>query len=265
MVTGVTIVNCPARSGVRWASAVLAAGLLAAGCATEPDVTTDPPPVTTTSPVTQPTTVPDVGDTGTESPTTSTAGDTGTESATSTDTGSTTTSTAASSDRLLVQDGLGDVPFGMVEGEALPRVVQVLGRQPDDEMTITGEPGEMPGGFGGTTVRFVDFGPLTVIFNDSDYGFRDDGQMHFAGWTLAAAGPSGWVTPEGITVGSSVDELRAAFGDRLRLPRDRDECSGEWTFSVGPTDIGFEGVLSGPPNDATSRVTTLASGAQSSC
>ena len=177
-------------------------------------------------------------------------------------TGSTATPTSAAPDHLLVSGGLGDVPFGAVEEEALTRLIGVLGRQPDDEMTITGV---MPGGFGGTTVRFVDFGPLIAIFSDSQYGFRDDGAMHFAGWTLTAPGPAGWVTPQGITVGASVDELRAAFGDQLLLPPALDECSGMWTFGVGPGDVGFEGKLSGPPSEAGTRVTKLASGAQSSC
>ncbi len=249
-ITGVVIVNGTPKSAGGWVSAVLALGLFAAGCATEPDVTTGPEPVTVTSPDRQPTTALNSGDTGTESTTLIP------------DTDSTTTSTAATGSRLLVHDGLGDVPFGVVEAEALPRLIGVLGQQPDDEMTITGE---MPGGFGGTAVRFVDFGPLTVIFNDSQYAFRDDGEMHFAGWVLGAPGPPGWVTPQGITVGSSVDELRAAFGDQLSLPSAPAECTGTWIFGVGPGYVGFEGELSGPPGDAGSRVTSLAAGAQASC
>lgn len=172
-----------------------------------------------------------------------------------------TESPAPASDQLLVSDGLGDVRFGLLAEEALPPLIGVLGRQPDDESTITGV---MPGGFGGTTARFVEFGPLTVIFNDGQY-FRDDGEMHFVGWMLMGTGPPGWVTPQGITVGSTVDDLRAAFGDELRLSPAPSECTGTHVFEVGPTELGYEGELDGPPTDGASSVTRLAAGAQSTC
>ena len=153
------------------------------------------------------------------------------------------------------------VAFGEPLETALPALTNAVGIQPTADSTSTGV---MPQGFGGTTVRFVSFGQLTVIFSDGGY-YRDDGVMYVAGWSLGGPGQANWATPQGITIGSTVDDLRTAFGDQLRLPPDPDECVGAWTFSVGPTDLGFEGQLSGPPTDPPSSVTRLAAGAQSSC
>ncbi|MGB5756434.1 MAG: hypothetical protein WBM50_05925 [Acidimicrobiales bacterium] len=113
----------------------------------------------------------------------------------------------------------------------------------------------------------MSFGQLTVIISDGAY-YRDDGVMYFAGWSLDGTGPSELATPQGITLGSTIDELRTAFGDQLRLPSgpaDADACGGAWSFGVGPSDLGFEGELSGPPTDGSSSVTRLAAGAQASC
>jgi hypothetical protein len=162
---------------------------------------------------------------------------------------------------VLRSDGLGVAGFGEPVDTALPELTSAVGSPPTGDSTTTGE---MPQGFGGTAVRFVVFGRLTVIFSDGDY-YRDDGVMHFAGWTLAGTDPSELATPEGITLGSTVDDLRTAFGDQLRLPPTPDECSGDWLFGVGPSELGFEGALSGPPTDGSSSVTRLSAGAQSSC
>ena len=166
--------------------------------------------------------------------------------------------------QLLLSDGLGAVRFGTPSDDALPQLIELVGSEPTDDSTTTGE---MPQGFGGrtiSTVRFVSFGPLTAIFSDADY-YRDDGAMHFAGWILSGPGPANWATPQGITIGSTVDELQTAFGDQLRLPSTLEECTGTWMFGVGPTELGFEGEISGPPTDGSSSVTRLAAGAQSSC
>ncbi|MDH3296568.1 MAG: hypothetical protein OER95_19780 [Acidimicrobiia bacterium] len=166
-------------------------------------------------------------------------------------------------DLVLRSDGLGVVAFGEPLETALPALTNAVGIQPTADSTSTGV---MPQGFGGTTVRFVSFGQLTVIFSDGGY-YRDDGVMYFAGWSLGGPGQANWATPQGITIGSTVDDLRTAFGDQLRLfPASEDGCGViRDGFSVGPTDLGFEGQLNGPPTDTQSSVTRLAAGAQSSC
>ncbi len=197
-----------------------------------------------------------------DSDTTESEGPTAT-TATATSTPASTERPSPASDQLLLSDGLGVVRFGEPADTALPLLIDVLGRQPTDDSTTTGD---MPQGFGGTAVRFVSFGQLTVIISDGAY-YRDDGVMNFAGWSLDGTGPSELATPQGITLGSTIDELQTAFGDQLRLPSGPAEevCGGAWSFGVGPSDLGFEGELSGPPTDGSSSVTRLAAGAQSSC
>lgn len=172
------------------------------------------------------------------------------------------TGTPPSSGALVLRsDGLGVVAFGEPVDSAIPLLTGAAGGQPTGDSTVTGS---MPQGFGGTAVRFVEFGRLTAIFSDGAY-FRDDGVMHFAGWSLSGADSSALTTPEGITLGSTVDQLRAGFGDQLQPDSEPSECDGRWHFSVGPSALGIEGVLSGPPTDGSSSVTALSAGAQSEC
>jgi hypothetical protein len=162
---------------------------------------------------------------------------------------------------VLRADGLGVLAFGEPVDAALPVLTDAVGYQPTGDSTATGE---MPQGFGGTAVRFVEFGQLTVTFSDGAY-YRDDGVMHFAGWGLSGSDPGGLATPEGITLGSTVDQLRTAFGDQLHLDSEPSECDGRWHFSVGASVLGLQGVLSGPSTDGSSSVTSLSAGAQSEC
>ena len=167
----------------------------------------------------------------------------------------------------LLDNGLGVVSFGEPADSAVSLLIEAVGSQPTGESTITGV---MPGGYGGTTARFVEFGQLSVILSDGQY-YRDDGVMHFAGWTLSGTGSSELATPEGITLGSTADDLRAAFGERAHLPEQLDECTGAWVFTVGEVvpatserQVELWGVLDGPPTGSAS-VTLLSAGAQSTC
>ena len=93
--------------------------------------------------------------------------------------------------------------------------------------------------------------------------------MHFAGWIVGRpaeplARSSLLATPEGIRLGSTVDELRNAFGERLVLPDEPDHCTDLWHMYIGGSDDpGLRGVLDGPPSGSASS-TLLAAGAQSS-
>lgn len=201
-------------------------------------------------------------DPGTEQPTAPTTVVSTTTSAATTSTSMSSTETPVSPQALrLLVDGLGVLPFGEPADSAITMLVEAVGGQPTGDSTIEGV---MPSGFGGTTVRFVEFGQLSVIMSDGAY-YRDDGVIHFAGWSLAGTGPNELTTPEGITLGSTVEELRTAFGDQLHVPSTPEECSGAWFFWVGSSALGFEGDLSDPPTDESSSVIRLAAGAQSEC
>ena len=163
----------------------------------------------------------------------------------------------------LREDGLGLIAFGEPDWSAMERLIEAMG-QPRGDTTWTGD---MPDGIGGrdTTVRLVEFDPLIVTFTDWPI-FRDDGVMHFVRWTLLeGSGSSRLATLEAISVGSTVDQLRSAYGDRLVLSEGPDECSGSWLFSVGGSALGLQGTLAGPPTDGSSIVVALTAGAQSSC
>lgn len=144
--------------------------------------------------------------------------------------------------QLLHSEGLGAVRFGEPADTALPLLFDTVGRQATNDSANLDAASQ---GFGGTTVRFVHFGPLTVVFSDGTY-HRDDGLSHFAGWALSKDS-AGFATRQGITVGSTVDDLRSAYGDQLELSTDPSECTGTWVFRVGPTELGLEGELSAHP------------------
>lgn len=183
---------------------------------------------------------------------------------------SSTETAAPAGDVVLLSDGLGIVSFGERADVAVSRVIDALGRQPTGDFTASGD---MPYGFGGpdATVRFVDFGGLSLTFTDWGY-YRDDREMHFAGWgfrSLEGTGLTTLTTPEGITVGSTVEGLQNAFGGRVHLEQPN-ECSEHWHFIVSDTYPPINapelwGALSGPPTDRSTSVTWLSAGAQSSC
>ncbi len=192
-------------------------------------------------------------------PTTSTA-------ATSPATTSTTTSTAASppvGELVLLSDGLGVVSFGDPIDTVLPVLEQALGRSPTGDTTDTGD---LPFGYGGrnTTVRVVRFDGLGLVFTDWPY-FRDDGVVHLVAWGVGSTGAVDLATPEGIKPGSTVEDLRAAYGDRLLIPPERDECTGSWHFFVDTSAFGLMGTLDGPPSDPQSSAIGISAGAPSTC
>ena len=163
----------------------------------------------------------------------------------------------------LLPTGLGVTSFGEPVDTALPLLEEALGRQPTSDRTETGD---LPGGYGGrnTTVRFIDFNGLSLVFTSWPY-YRDDGVVHLIAWGASGTGAGELSAPEGIRPGSTVDDLRAAYGDELSLPDEPDECTGLWHFVVGPTINGLHGTLDGPPSDPATSVTAIGAGAQSTC
>jgi hypothetical protein len=79
--------------------------------------------------------------------------------------------------------------------------------------------------------------------------------MHLVGWD--AWGPrttNGTVlaTAEGIRVGSSVEDLDAAYGSALHLPEPKPwGCVGpSWYFGIDPDPLASLGSLTAAPSDA---------------
>jgi hypothetical protein len=210
------------------------------------------------------TATPTVATTGkSERPAAPTTSITATSSTTTTTSTTTTAAPPPVGELVLRSDGLGVVSFGDPVDTVLPLLEQALGRRPTSDITETGD---LPFGYGGrgTTVRIVGFDGLGLVFTAWPY-FRDDGVVHVVSWGVGVGGTIDLATPEGIRPGSTVDELRAAYGDRLRLPPEPDECTGSWHFFVGTSPTGLMGTLDGPPSDPQSSAIGIGAGFPATC
>lgn len=146
-------------------------------------------------------------------------------------------------------EGIGAVRFGDRAEDVIAALDAAYG-PPDhdtDWMTAGQQPG--PGGCPGTRLRIVRYGQLQVLMSDGPTNYGAAGQPHLFGYTVFAvdtdrAAPQ---TAEGIRVGSTVADLRAAFGDSL-VVRDDDPTL---TFSFSVTRTGGTDPLFGYLTDAT--------------
>jgi hypothetical protein len=144
---------------------------------------------------------------------------------------------------VLAPDGLGLVAFGEDADAALARLAGVLGPPADDRPL-----GRCPSG---EADRLVQFAELGVLF----------GGGRFVAWDVGP--PAGALPPlataEGIGAGSSLAELRRAYGDRLRI--DPDDPFGPVFEVATPPPGRLAGTLTG--TGATDTVATLSGGAAS--
>lgn len=127
---------------------------------------------------------------------------------------STSSTVPSGSGVVLEADGLAVVAFGDDAMVVTAELSSRLGPPTDDAPLPSCPSGEID--------RLVDFGGLSVLFAATG------GVERFVAWDL---GPSSGLQPrlattEGISVGSSLDQLRSAYGDRLELSRDDPFGSG---------------------------------------
>ncbi len=110
---------------------------------------------------------------------------------------------------------------------------------------------------------------LSVLFSDDvylrtadDVPFVPDGKPHFAGWLVEGATGFRLTTPDGVGVGSSVQELREVYGE---------EALGFSTCRVVPpigwyvVFAGYRGYLSGDQSNPDVVLTGLRSGIRPNC
>jgi hypothetical protein len=165
---------------------------------------------------------------------------------------STTTSTSSTvpsaGDVVLEPDGLAVVAFGDEISVVLAELATRLGPPIDDDPLPACPSGELD--------RLVQFAELSVLVATTE------GAERFVAWDLGASSGARTrlVTAEGISVGSTLAQLRSAYGERLDLSQDD---------PFGPAfelDVGGRGRLGGTltGTGAGDTVATL-SGGSASC
>jgi len=143
------------------------------------------------------------------------------------------------------REGLGVAALGQDADEALAALEAAMGR-PNTVTRWLPPEHSLWGRCPGKRVRGAKWGDLWVLFGeDTPLG---EGRYLF-GWMLGQAGVSGATglrTAEGIGIGSTVAELRAAYGDRLELAPY--ELGARFTVSAEggqPATAEFGGVAAG--------------------
>lgn len=152
-------------------------------------------------------------------PTTTTATTTTTEA-------TATTPTVGPRPVTLSSDGLGLVSFGDRADDVLAILEEALG-PPDilldsEEAIIASDDSYFYGGPDMSEVLAI-WRPIGLFVAFSKYPFyRQDGALHFSGWATTPADQDAapLTTEAGIGVGSTFDEIRNAFGDRLVMNDD---------------------------------------------
>lgn len=136
-------------------------------------------------------------------------------------------------------DGVGVAGFGDDPDAVLGAVAPSLGTGTD---TGWGPAGPCPG----TEARQVVFDRFILVFADAAPGGANEGIRQFIGWRLDAVLPETGAplpsTDTGITLGSTVADLRAAYGDGdVTVTED---AQGRALFAV--TSAGLRGLLTAP-------------------
>lgn len=156
---------------------------------------------------------------------------------TTTETVLTTTTLAPVEGLTLSGAGLGDALFGADDQGVIDYVSSILGVPVND--TGWQDPMSIGAACPGTEVRFVDWNDLSLFFTDESPAAS--GARHFAAYTYGppfgtTINPFGLASDAGITIGSTVAQLRAAHPDASINPDDG--FSGN-TFALTEGLYGF--------------------------
>jgi hypothetical protein len=234
------------RGGALLAAAtLLTVGLVTVSRGTWPLVGPGPQPVA-------PGPLPSVGPTTTVPPTTAPREPTTTRAE------PTTTRPPAQNHVVLGTRGLGPASFGQPPDQVIAALRAVLGR-PDEERSWDQRQQQRFGVCPGGNHRFVRWGKLYALFADGDTGQGPARRQHFFAYYAEApeVGGKRLATVEGVAVGSTTAQVRAAYGDRAVIWGPEGGLPAG--FRVGsPQDLELLGWLTGPGPQGT--VTMLAAG-----
>jgi hypothetical protein len=171
----------------------------------------------------------------------------------------TTTATAATAgDQVLAAGGLrGLASFGEPQDRVVARIRDRFGA-PDEDRTWDQQTIQYFGACPGDRHRFLRWGRLFALFTNGATDYGAGGRWHFFAWYAEDHQVTGSLDPAtaaGIRVGSTVADLRAAYGSALRIFDAADTPPNDG-FVVGDGD--FNGVLSNI--NTGGRVTQLSAG-----
>jgi hypothetical protein len=185
-------------------------------------------------------------------------GPTSTTPTTTTAAPTTTTTAATADDQVLAADGLrGIATFGEPQDRVAARIRDRFGT-PDEDRTWDQQAIQYFGACPGNRHRFLRWGRLFVLFTDGATNYSPGGRWHFFAWYVEddqATGSLDPATAAGIRVGSTVADLRAAYGSSLRIFNAADTPPSDG-FVVGRGDLN--GLLSS--TSTSGRVTQLSAG-----
>lgn len=225
--------------------------LLLAACADGDAGTETTVPATLTTTSTEATTT-------TTAPTTTTVAETTTTVPATTTTAPATTTTMVDDTVLLSDEGLqvgADwVPFGSDDDDTIAKLTAALGAPADDTgwLDSATDGWDMFGVCPGPNVRAVSWGTggntsFQVMFTDADTDFWTGGVEHlYSFYYYGSSTPDDLETTEGITVGSSLGQLKAAY-DPAKIEIGEaffDPAVGYWTYDIA-TWTGLWGYATG--------------------
>ena len=198
-------------------------------------------PATTTTPTAAPAS-------STTSTIITTTSSTTTSSTTTTSTGAEVPSTTvdpAVASLVLSAGGIGTAEFGADAEAVISGTSSLLGEPTNDTGWI--DPLSV-GACPGTEIRFVDWGTLSLVFGDASQ--VAEGRRHLYAYYYGSAGevggaPVGLVTDAGITTGSRVVDVKAAYPGVTLIPED------DFTSPSFYVSDNLRGYLTGLDDDST--------------